>query len=152
MNTEKIANDNNKISKSYGERNDCGVRALANSCHIPYPQAHNIIKKNGRKKGRGSPKFNELMHTICDRLYYPKLDESNSLPKTIGQFCKVYKKGRYIIYTYGHALAVVDGVPQDWTTTKSRHRVIQFGKIKDEAIRMTNETYEKLKKENKTNE
>ena len=106
------------------------------------------IKKNGRKKGKGSPKFDELMHTICDKLYYPYgMHKINNMPKTIGQFCKVYKKGRYILYTYRHAIAVVDGVPRDWTTTKSRHRIIQFGKIKNEAIRMTNETYEKLKKE-----
>ena len=49
---------------------------------------------------------------------------------TISQFCRKYNKGRYLVIVRGHALAVVDGVPQDWTSTNSRHHIGTFFEVK----------------------
>ena len=143
QNIDNMAKLTTTFSRSFRETNDCTVRALSNGCHIPYPQAHNILRKHYDREHRKGMFFSHIMEVLCSEFISHDAHKNGTM--TISQFCKRFPKGRYFVTIRRHAIAIVDGVPQDWTTTKSRHHVWLYGEVKEEAVRMTNAKFEEMK-------
>mgnify|MGYP003136768883 CR=1 FL=1 len=140
------------VSRKYKEKGDCTVIALSTACHIPYPQAHNICrKKYNRKRNNGMTfsSYNRLLDDYCcivENRHSCTTKASNrrnhtdkdwrllGYPLTVNQFCKKYNWGRWLLSVSDHAIAVVDGVPQDHSAKDSRARIQAFGQIKEEKI------------------
>lgn len=135
---EMICND----SRSYNERNDCTVKALAIATGIDYLDAHTALKKQGRgdRQGCMKPQQEKALNSVgysIERLARYKLTPS-------GRRCGVMKEYRgktmttvakyldpskvYWIYTSGHVAAVVNGKVEDWTEGR-RHRVLDVCEI-----------------------
>ena len=123
---------------SYGENRDCTVRALANCTGMVYGNAHDILRKHGRKDKRG------CTHHVWHDAYtnngmsligvYGKTHRSRSLARelavvaqdgiTLGRLIPSLTKGSYIVIITGHALAVVDCNIVDMNFNRSNSRVI----------------------------
>jgi hypothetical protein len=141
----KISRINDRVSRAFRENNDCAVLALANAQEIDYRQAHNIIRKECdrvNKDGTSSSKLFAYYSRTFEygssrfRGYQRMIEESgkhkepNQKAKTISSFCKEFPSGNWVVSINGHVLAVVDGVPQDWTNRNNRHRVEAYWKVK----------------------
>lgn len=107
------------------EHNDCAVVATANVLDIPYPEAHALLKRHGRRNRKGTKwsitkqavesRTKVLEHVIsvlmsnmgyfrASRRQYP----------TVAQYLnKLPKKGRYLLASTTHAFAFVDGELRD---------------------------------------
>ena len=112
------------VQKSYGyETNHCTVIALAISSGSSFPFAHLVANRVGRKAGRG---------TLSERLIakYNQICEGNSgfkrmstEAKTLRTFARQNPEGRFYVNVSKHALAIVDGEIQDWTSKHDLKRV-----------------------------
>ena len=94
--------------------------------------------------------YNRLLDDYCELVHnrdeHNKTKSSNrrnhtdkawrllNYPLTVNQFCKKYNWGRWLLSVSDHAIAVVDGVPQDHSSKDSRERIQAFGQIKEEKI------------------
>jgi len=141
----RITKNNLCVAKSLKEDNDCAVRALANAFDWDYRRAHNIFKKEGRQNNCGTLTTTcyKVFSRYCGKTYYTKeyakrvakqesewtIEEGNPKAKTITSFCRLFPKGTYVVLTSGHALAVVNGEPQDWTNSNNRHRVEAYWEV-----------------------
>jgi hypothetical protein len=105
------------------ERNDCTVRALANTLDINYDHAHAALSKHGRKHGKG------CSHKVWHKAYteqgltlvrlYGTTQRARLLSKNLGMptekgttlatLLKTIGKGRFAVMITGHALCVIDG-------------------------------------------
>ena len=112
-----------KISSSkMGERNDCVVIALSITSGKSYEEIHEILKKYGRKDRRGTY-FGTIRkavlevnpNAVFDQVTKPGGGKYTS--RTIG---KVLTEGNYIVFTRGHAAALVDGVIEDWSADRCK--------------------------------
>jgi hypothetical protein len=130
------------------ERRDCTVRSFACAADIPYIKAHDIAKRSGRVNGKGwwSEKilavarqegvveFVEMpvgaqnvqrynrMHGFITRIQYP----------TVESVARRYSKGRYILNTRNHAIALIDGVCHD-TGMRPKARVVSIWEVRPAA-------------------
>ena len=121
----------------FAEKRDCTVRSLACAADIPYGDAHRILKKSGRKNGRGwwakrglvvaaqegvidfaSVPLGRSVHGM--RIIYP----------TVAQVLRRLPQGRYIFATRNHAFAVLDGVIFDTGLIGLRSRVKMVFEVK----------------------
>lgn len=137
--------DVNQISDKYGEGNDCTVKAVAIACQIPYEEAHQYLSKLGRRKGRGwyhatHIRGNKLVRGYIDNLekigvaYTPVKVNS----RTVSQVERELKDGHYIVQVSGHALAVVNGKVEDWTSGR-KHHVKQVWRIENPRVQKVEE-------------
>jgi hypothetical protein len=135
-----------EIAKS--EKNDCVVRALSNVCDIDYNIAHKIAEVDLNRKLREGTynTFDKLMkfdsiegfkvkyYGTCGRLfecyntytfsklkpiYNPKY-KNQKVGYTIKSFIENHPKGRYLIFTKGHALAIKNGILYDNVEFKNK--------------------------------
>lgn len=116
----------------YKENNCCTVLALACSLDWSFGKAHRHMAKHGRKNRQGATltqvipalanaveKSNKQMHRI---------ESAEGL--TIGRFARENPKGVFYVLVNRHALAIVDGVMQDWTAnTAGRRKILNCYKI-----------------------
>ena len=115
------------LKDQYKDNNFCAVISLATAFDWSAGKAHRLLKKKGREHGRGTPMgvILSAMNTALEMTNKKSKMESyfkHERP-TISQFCRMHKKGIYIVTVAGHILTVKDGVPQDWIDTTRRHRV-----------------------------
>ena len=116
--------------------NACAVISFAVSLQEPFSKAQATFTRCGRKLGKGTPlHITEKAYKIrgydllnCREFRDAKWNkrmEIGHLPTfTISQVCKMFPTGTKVIAIRRHILTIVDGVPQDWTKTNSRHQVI----------------------------
>jgi hypothetical protein len=114
--------------KKFGfEENDCTVRALSLAGNISYAKAHKIAKDRGRKDLKAFNSFLLILEARKQGMNWKILRNGTKLMlfegDTIAKFSKTHPKGRYLLCTRSHAVAVVDGVIHD--TFDSRRRRIQ---------------------------
>ena len=109
-------------SKRTGEHNDCTVVAAANTLGIPYAEAHDLMRKNGRRNRCGTKvcvirralesraKVTEhIISTPMSKSYFGFEPRRKAFP-TVAQFLrKLPKTGRYYLCSTNHAFAYVDG-------------------------------------------
>jgi hypothetical protein len=105
-------NDGGKSTSKRSKQNyDCTVRALAIYKNIPYDEAYDILKNEGRKSGSGFMLSEWLVKNGFIRKTFPAIKGQKRMnPAT---FCKEYKTGKYICKTAKHVFAVINGVLHD---------------------------------------
>ena len=104
------------ISKRPKQKNDCTVRAVADTFGLSYDEVYDNFKLNGRQCSKG---FNFSWWLLSSSIAGGRVDKM-SFPATKGQrrmnpstFCKQYNKGKYICRTAKHVFAVIDGIVYD---------------------------------------
>ncbi len=109
-------------SKKAGEKNDCAVKAVAIVANADYDEVHAIMAELGRKDGKGTP-FEIIWETLRRLGVWvgPKDHAAVRYAKTVRYLPAALPKGRWLVYTRGHILAVVDGEVKDWTEGR-RHQ------------------------------
>ena len=95
------------------ERADCTVSALACVAAIGYEVAHDIAKSAGRVSGRRFHGHRVVAAAKARGIGFRKLPLVRR--RTLARFLREYPVGRFYVKTRGHVLAVVDGVPADYT-------------------------------------
>lgn len=131
-----------KGSIAIGERNDCSVKALSIVADIHYGIAHKIMKIGGRKDGCGST-VASLMAALAV-LGWKNTEVTDSVnAKTIKKVSSdpAFSTGRFLIYTRGHIVSVIDGKVEDW----SEDRALRIKKVwKIEPVKSRKERKEAL--------
>lgn len=98
--------DGGRASSMPGEKLDCSVRAAAIALDIPYPDAHALFTKHGRKPRHRTPtrvSYIALSYTKAHSYTYTKRRP------TLERFVREHPEGRYIIRVRGHMFTVIDG-------------------------------------------
>jgi len=117
-------------SKSFGEKNDCSVKAVAIVMNASYEEAHTALKNAGRRSGKGAsvPMIMEAIRSLGG--YVTGWKDIKNHGGTSQRRCPVSRiagrlprKGRYLALTRNHIAAVKDGEVLDWTEGR-RHQVI----------------------------
>ena len=103
--------------RTWNERNDCTVIALAVAADMPYREAWRILAEQGRKQRQGMH-FHIYMRNLL-RTGEPVIFNGfqvyrhpiwwEPFPLTIGEFLRDNKQGRFIVQVKGHVLPVIDG-------------------------------------------
>jgi hypothetical protein len=105
------------LSKRPNQTNDCTVRAFALAFQIPYDQAYDYLKEQGRVCSKG---FHLQKLLAKEPTIYGLNVKKIKIPFTAGSprikvddFVKMYPKGTYIIRIAKHVACVKDGVVYD---------------------------------------
>lgn len=113
-------------SVGHRETNDCGVKALAIVCEVPYARAHAALKAVGRRDRKGTT-HRQLMAAaqslgflVGDPEKPPKAKTMTSLPTALREAGLL--GNRYIVWVPGHIAAFAGGKVEDWTSGR-RHRI-----------------------------
>ena len=139
--------DKPQLAQDLKESNDCFVRALAISANITYNEAHGIAEELfNRKPGEGTQLVESTIRSKTGRNYFNhrnlQLEDVNHTyirrdkkvhALNIRGFYNRYSKGTYLVLVNKHALAIVDGVIQDWEGAKKH-----IGRTVEAAFRVTN--------------
>ena len=125
------------IVRFFAEKRDCTVRSLACAADIPYVDAHRILKKSGRKNGRGWWSERGLAVANQEGLLdfavvpcaIPTRNYLHTYP-TVAQVIAKHKTGRYIICTRKHAMALIDGCIHDTGLVGLRSRILSIFEVR----------------------
>lgn len=107
------------------EKLDCAVRATACAMAIPYWQSHAVFSHFGRKprhKTYGIHKILEHLDIHCVLVNYW---ERTSLKVFISN----HSKGHFIVFSRGHAFAVIEGIVFDKTPLSGKYQVVGYAEI-----------------------
>ena len=122
-----LPNQLKKVSKSYNEKNDCAVKAVAVVANASYQEAHEALRLAGRKPRRGTPLPVIFAALRSLGVYHEFKTVADHRGKDMGRCpisrvrSRLPRKGRFLVLTRSHILAVVDGVVLDWTEGR-RHQ------------------------------
>lgn len=133
-----------------GERNDCSVKAISIACGVPYAEVHALLKKFGRKEGKGTPliasdrAIKELGFKIREWSFMERQEMIKSYPSPhnglhsitthhLRRFPQAWAgcHPNMIWITSQHMLAVKDGVVRDWSINRAL-RVTRIWEIEKE--------------------
>jgi hypothetical protein len=123
---------------SAGETRDCTVRALSNASGMHYDQAHELLKKHGRKnrcgaffgtmlKAYGEAGFvlDSVHGTTGAARYAARITRREACEGiTLARILPKLAFGEYIVNTTGHAVAVVNGKIIDTFDNPAGKRVV----------------------------
>jgi hypothetical protein len=121
-----------KASNEMQEDRDCAVKAIAVVGGLTYEDAHVLLELHGRKPKDGTPriiteqalKFLDLKAEDCTKMFR---DLGGKTVRTLGRVMKGIK-GKFLVFTASHVLAVKDGEVHDWTKGRL-HRVQNVKRI-----------------------
>jgi hypothetical protein len=145
--------DKPQLAQDLNESNDCFVRALAISANISYNESHGIAEELfNRKVGEGTTMVESTIRSKTGRNYfnhrhlalepvnhtYVRKDKKVHALNVRG-FYNRYGKGTYLVLVPNHAIAIVDGVIQDWDNLKKH-----LGRKVEAAFRVTNNRQQTL--------
>jgi hypothetical protein len=106
-------------SARFGERNDCGVLAVALATDTSYETAHACLAHLGRADRKGTP-WNAIWNGLTE-LGFKAINITRSRKKW-GSVSKVAGKLRptrtYLVHTSKHILCVKGGVVHDWSAER----------------------------------
>lgn len=122
----RLVTDGGAKASGYGkEKNDCAVVAFSLALGISYKDAYKKLDAAGRQKNSGFY-INEFMEH-CGFLGYNtktiKFKKGRRL--TQNEFAITYNKGKWIAYTKGHVIAVINGVIFDNNDKPARGKVLR---------------------------
>lgn len=118
-----------EISGWVGEKNDCGVKAIAIATGADYGTVRVLMRKHGRKDGSGSP-IEAMQATIrelgfeCELYDFDQIIARYPAPhnklRSVTthhpvRFAKVWPKGTFLLFSRGHVACIKDGVTHDWS-------------------------------------
>lgn len=119
-------------SSSFGEVNDCSIKAITLATGKPYSEVLALSYRFGRKKGKGT--YIETSKKILDALGFEVIILEEYIWKRIGKTFLTFARNNYIkssnliIYSSTHMAAIVDGDLIDWAIEK-RKRIQSVWKI-----------------------
>ena len=116
----------------YNETGCCTVLALACCLDWSFGKAHRHMAKHGRKKKQGMTILQWLpaLQEAAEKDGKTVLEHESANGLTIGRFARENPKGVFYVRVHRHALAIVDGVLQDWTAnTAGRRKILNCYKI-----------------------
>ena len=136
-----------QLAQDLNETNDCFVRALAISANISYNESHGIAEELfNRNPKEGTENVEATIRSTEGRNYFThrslELEDVNHTyvrrdkkvhALNIRGFYNRYPKGSYLLLVNKHALAIVDGVIQDWENAKKH-----IGRTVEAAYRVKN--------------
>lgn len=108
-------------SKRSKQTKDCTVRAISIPFEIPYDEAYNFLKENGRKCSSGYElqillnKHNKLFDKNIIRMSFPAIKGQKRM--TPEKFIETFPTGTYILNQAGHMSVVVNGIVRDILST-----------------------------------
>lgn len=117
-----------------GEDNECAVRAVAIVADEPFEKVQELFEKRGRQKGDGTPSditfgvlredlgYNALWfdpQIIIDRFPGRHSQKKVLTSHSPDRFPQAWPSGRFLMFTRGHVLAIVDGINHDWSRRNS---------------------------------
>lgn len=111
-----------EVSKAIGEKNDCAVKAVAAVTGIEYEVAHTLLKKYGRKFGKGTP--NSVTEKALAELGF-KLVAFKSPFAGMRSFASGIWTHKPILVWVSkgrHIVGIKDKIVHDWTNNRC-HRV-----------------------------
>jgi|GEM_PF-6455435 len=125
----KLASDSNVL----GETQDCAVKAIAVIGDLSYYDAHCLLEMLGRKRRRSC--YHYQTREALDFLDLTTEDQTKLWRDTMGgrtvrTLERVMKgrKGKWLVRTAHHILAVEDGEVHDWTAG-CLHRIQKVEKV-----------------------
>lgn len=96
---------------------DCSVRTISSLENIPWNSAYKKLSNFARKRGLmmdSVEAVEEYLDTFYDRIPIKE--------KTVGQFVKNHKTGKYAITMSNHITALIDGTNYDiWNSSRKRN-------------------------------
>jgi hypothetical protein len=122
-----------EASNAMNETRDCAVMAMAVVGDLSYRDAHRLLEMLGRKRRRScyhyqtleALKFLDLETEDQTKLWRDTLGG-----RTVRTLARVMKgrKGKWLVRTSQHILAVEDGEVHDWTAGRL-HRILKVVKV-----------------------
>ena len=123
-------------AKSFNEKNDCSVIAIAAATGCTYSDAHDAMRTAGRKPRKGAKNhqilaaleslgFTYSEHSIESlQTHYPKKNKPKTItPSQVRQYPHIWQNDKtYLFFTNYHVLTVKNGDVIDWTDGRC-HRV-----------------------------
>lgn len=112
--------------KYYKDSNFCSVVAVATVCNMSFGKARIKMEKAGRPHRKGAYQWH--YHEVIKRRGFklePVYGFEGHHAKTMG---KKLSSGTYLVSVRGHVLAIVDGVINDWSASRS-HRVREVYRV-----------------------
>lgn len=100
------------------ESNDCTVISLATLFGWSYGEAQNTMRVAGGREYRGRASMHIAAKGIGSLVEVSGLCPDKGV--TLGEFCKVHRRGKYWVNVTGHALAVIDGKIYDHSYSPRR--------------------------------
>lgn len=123
-----------RLNKAIGntrEKQDCPVVAVSLLCDVSYNDARIALKRVGRRKNCGISnymgflsvfeQFNKNLVQLNSLQVYPIKSNGNRGCYTPISIVKAFPKGKYLLITRNHAIALIDGVVQDWSVNNRLH-------------------------------
>jgi hypothetical protein len=112
-----------------GERNDCGVKALAAACGATYAEARTALFGYGRRRGQ-STEWHALWMAVHDFEFtafnITRTRVQWGSVKTVAS--KLRPNRTYLVHTSRHILCVKGGEVHDWTDGRC-HRIQRVWQI-----------------------
>lgn len=109
----------------------CSVISMATALNIPFTTAQTYLKRGGRKISKGASMSSiKIAYRLSGHELHSFKNYINVKRPTISQVCRQFSKGTFVLSVRGHILTIKNGVPQDWTSSSSRHQVIQILQVK----------------------
>jgi hypothetical protein len=135
-------------SKSFNEKNDCTVVAVAAATGVRYSVAHQEMSNAGRKRHKGAKpdlvlkalkelgfKTKKVTIKQIQKSYPPKYRPNTLTPSQVRMLQDVWKNGKtYVCFTSSHALTVVDGEVADWSDGRC-HRITSLYEVIGERVK-----------------
>ena len=116
MNFQYISNNPRTIDN---EHNDCVVRALSLAFNVEYPKVHELCAQAGRKPRRGMyrSQTNEVIKKLAGNPKAMMDTLKRGQRQTLATFARENSKGKWVVIKRGHAVALIDGVYHDNSST-----------------------------------
>jgi len=101
-----------------GEKRDCAVIATAVVTGLPYDPVHTLFHSFGRRNRCGTPM--PVTHRVLAHLNHKLHDITKFFsPSSVRSLApQLPSKGKFLIRTRGHIVAVVDGFVHDWSSMR----------------------------------
>jgi hypothetical protein len=132
-----------KAAKAMNETKDCAVKAMAVIGDLPYDEAHCLLEMHGRLPRHGTwnhitrqaLKFMDLKTEVETELWRDIM--GGKTIRTLGRVMKGVK-GKFIVWTSQHVLAIEDGEVHDWTNGRL-HRIERIERVTPMSMAANNE-------------
>ncbi len=128
-----ISKSNAEASNKMNEYRDCSVVALAEGLCISYEEAHEAMRKAGRRDRQGAYTYQikKAIRSLGFTMEFVGLGQHliheidprrKNLTVNMVEKLGLFKDGHYIAFTNGHVLSIVEGKVKDWTAGR-RHQI-----------------------------
>lgn len=116
-----------QCSLSMSEDKDCSVRAVTAISGLPYPYIHKVFLKQGRETRKPTPTY--ILIYVLNALAITT-EQITVKAKTIRTFEREvsHLKERFLVWTSGHVLAVINGKACDWSSGRL-NRILRVEKV-----------------------